>query len=75
MSTAAIANGVHPSLDQWIRERTRSSEGLSTRTYVVCTSEEPDRVVGYFSIAIAIEQRNALPTAKLRRAMPEQVPL
>jgi GNAT superfamily N-acetyltransferase len=42
---------------------------------VVCTSEEPDRVVGYFSIATAIEQRNALPTAKLRRGMPEQVPL
>lgn len=70
-----FSNGLHPSLDQWLRERARSSEGLSARTYVVCSAEEPDRVVGYFSISTAVEQRNALPTAKLRRGMPEQVPL
>jgi GNAT superfamily N-acetyltransferase len=70
-----FANGVHPSLDQWLRERARSSEGLSARTYVVCTAAEPDRVVGYFSIAAAVEQRNALPSAKLRRGLPGQVPL
>jgi GNAT superfamily N-acetyltransferase len=68
-------NGVHPSLDQWLRERARSSEGPSARTYVLCTTDELDRVVGYFSISAAIEQRNALPSAKLRRGMPEQVPL
>src|SRR5205823_4760817 len=65
----------HSSLDQWLHERARSSEGLSARTYVVCTKDEPDRVVGYFSISVALEQRNALPSAKLRRGMPEQVPL
>ncbi len=65
----------HPSLDQWLKERARSSEGLSARTYVVCTTDEPDRVVGYFTISAAIEQRTALPSAKLRRGMPEQVPL
>jgi GNAT superfamily N-acetyltransferase len=70
-----FVNGIHPSLDQWLRERARSSEGLSARTYVLCTRDEPDRVVGYFSISTAIEQRNALPSAKLRRGMPEQVPL
>ena len=53
----------------------RASEGLSARTYVVCTTDEPDRVVGYFSVSAALEQRNALPSAKLRRGMPEQVPL
>ena len=37
--------------------------------------DEPDRVVGYFSISVACEQRNALPSAKLRRGRPEQVPL
>jgi GNAT superfamily N-acetyltransferase len=42
---------------------------------VACTANEPDRVVGYFSISAAVEQRNALPSAKLRRGMPEQVPL
>jgi GNAT superfamily N-acetyltransferase len=70
-----FANGVHASLDQWLRERARSSEGLSARTYVTCTMDEPDRVVGYFSISAAVERRNALPSARLRRGMPEQVPL
>jgi len=70
-----FANGVHSSLDQWLRERARASEGLSARTYVVCPAKEPDRVVGYFSISAAVEERNALPSAKLRRGMPEQVPL
>jgi GNAT superfamily N-acetyltransferase len=70
-----FSNGAHPSLDQWLRERALTSEGLSARTYVVCTTQEPNRVVGYFSISASIEQRNALPSAKLRRGMPEQVPL
>jgi ribosomal protein S18 acetylase RimI-like enzyme len=70
-----FANGVHPSLDQWLRERARVSEGFSSRTYVVCPAEEPQRVVGYFSISAAVEQRNALPSAKLRRNLPAQVPL
>jgi GNAT superfamily N-acetyltransferase len=72
---ALFSNGIHHSLDQWLLERSHASEGLSARTYVVCTTEEPKRVVGYFSIAVAVEQRNALPSAKLRRGMPEQVPL
>ena len=70
-----FTNGIHPSLDQWLRERARSSEGLSARTYVVGPTNDPDRVVGDFSISTAVEQRNALPSAKLRRGMPEQVPL
>ena len=70
-----FTNGVHLSLDQCLRERARLSEGLSARTYVVCPTNEPDRVVGYFSIATAVEQRTALPSAKLRRGMPDQVPL
>ena len=71
-----FTNSVHPSPDQWLRERAHSSKGLSARTYVVCPATgEPDRVVGYFSISTAIEQRNALSSAKLRRGMPEQVPL
>ena len=31
--------------------------------------------MGYSSISAAVEQRSALPSAKLRRGMPEQVPL
>lgn len=70
-----FTNGIHSSLDQWLRERGRSSEALSARTYVISSTSEPGRVVGYFSISAAVEQRNALPSAKLRRDMPEQVPL
>lgn len=70
-----FSNGVHPSLDQWLRQRAHSSEGFSARAYVVCTGDELDRVVGYFSISTAMEQRSALPSARLRRGMPEQVPL
>jgi GNAT superfamily N-acetyltransferase len=42
---------------------------------VICPADDPDLVVGYFSISTALEQRGALPSAKLRRGMPEQVPL
>ncbi len=70
-----FTNGVHPSLDQWLRERARASEGLSARTYVICSAAEPDRVIGFFAISTAVEQRNALPSAKLRRGLPAQVPL
>ena len=70
-----FANGVHSSLDHWLRERARESEGLSARSYVLCPVDESDRVVGYFSISAAVEQRNALPSVKLRRGLPEQVPL
>lgn len=42
---------------------------------MVCTTDEPDRVVAYFTISAALEQRGALPSARLRRGMPEQVSL
>jgi GNAT superfamily N-acetyltransferase len=70
-----FSNGTHPSLDAWLRERARASEGLSARTYVVCTGEDPARVAGYYSIATALAQRRVLPTARLRRGSPDQVPL
>ena len=70
-----FTNGIHPSLDQWLRQKARASEDLSARTYVVCSTNEPNRVVGYFAISTAVVQRIALPSAKLRRGMPEQVPL
>jgi len=71
----AFQNGRHPSLDEWVRDRTLASEGLSARTYVICDDDRPARVVGYYAISTAMEQRVALPNAKLRRGMPEQVPL
>jgi GNAT superfamily N-acetyltransferase len=68
-------NGKHPSLDAWLKNRALASEGMSARTYVVCARDAPQRVVGYYAISTAMEQRISLPNAKLRRAMPDQVPL
>lgn len=68
-------NGKHPSLNAWLKNRALASEGMSARTYVVCARAAPQRVVGYYAISTAIEQRISLPNAKLRRAMPDQVPL
>jgi len=72
---AAFASGQHDTLDSWLRERALTSEGLSARTYVIFDAAAPQRIVGYYTITTAMEQRAALPSAKLRRAMPEQVPL
>jgi GNAT superfamily N-acetyltransferase len=72
---SAFENGKHPSLDDWLRERALASEGLSARTYVICDAKAPARVVGYYAISTAMEQRVALPSAKLRRGMPDHVPL
>jgi GNAT superfamily N-acetyltransferase len=68
-------NGKHPSLDAWLKNRALTGEGQSARTYVVCPRDMPQRVVGYYAISTAMEQRISLPTAKLRRAMPDQVRL
>jgi GNAT superfamily N-acetyltransferase len=72
---SAFRNGRHPSLDDWLSERALASEGLPARTYVVCNGDSSVRVVGYYAISTAMEQRVALPSAKLRRGMPEQIPL
>ena len=72
---SAFANGRHPALDAWLKERALASEGLSARTYVVCRTAQPLCVVGYYAISTAMEERQALPNAKLRRRMPLQVPL
>lgn len=72
---SGFRNGRHPSLDDWLRNRALAGEGLSARTYVVCDASTKNRVVGYYAISTAMEQRIALPSAKLRQGMPEQVPL
>lgn len=80
-------NGKHPSLDAWLKSRALASEGLSARTYVVHPRDTPQRVIAYYAISTAMEQRLSLPaakkrragktrrTAKIRRAAPDQVPL
>jgi GNAT superfamily N-acetyltransferase len=68
-------NERHKSLDEWLRMRAHASEGLSARTYVACSFTEPNRVIGYYAISAAEEERVFLPSAGLRRAMPDKVPL
>ena len=70
-----FGNGKHPSLDAWLKNRALASEGMCARTYVLCARDAPQRVVGYYAISTAMEQRISLPNAKIRRAMPDQVPL
>jgi GNAT superfamily N-acetyltransferase len=72
---SAFENGKHTSLDQWLKERAHQSDGVSARTYVVCRSKEPSRVVGYYALSTAMEERLILPRAKLRHGLPSQVPL
>jgi len=72
---AGFRNGRHHSPDHWLRDRATASEGISARTYVVCTAGSAGRVVGYHAISTAMEERIALPTARLRRGMPDQIPL
>lgn len=72
---SAFENGRHPALDEWLRERALASEGLSARTYVICSEPRPTQVIGYYAISTAMEERSALPTAKLRRGLPNRVPL
>lgn len=72
---ATFRNGKHPSLDDWLRDRAMASEGLSARTYVVCPADASARVVGYYAISTAAESRIVLPNARLRRGMPDRVPL
>ena len=73
--SCSFENGKHPSLDAWLRDRALASEGLSARTYVICDAATPNRIVGFYAISMAMERRNTLPNAKLRRGLPEQVPL
>ena len=72
---AHFQNGRHASLDEWLRHRARASEGLSARTYVTCAREAPRRVVGYYAISTAAAHRTAMPSALLRKGMPQEVPI
>lgn len=72
---ARFDNGRHAVLDGWLKTRARASEGLSARTYVVCAPAAEARVVGYYALATAVVHRIGLPTARLRRGMPEEVPM
>jgi GNAT superfamily N-acetyltransferase len=72
--TSQFRNGKHQVLDEWLQKRALASDGLSSRTFVVCPQDTPERVVGYYALSATKEQRGALPSAKLRQGMPDEVP-
>lgn len=72
---APFRNGRHGSLDEWLQQRARASEGLSARTYVICPADAAGRVVGYYAISTAAAHRVAMPSARLRKGMPHEIPL
>lgn len=71
---AQFRNGRHASLDDWLHNRPSASEGFSARTYVTCAREAPHRVVGYYAISTAAVHRTDMPSAALRKGMPQEVP-
>jgi GNAT superfamily N-acetyltransferase len=72
---AGFNNGRHTSLDDWLRNRARLSEGWSARTYILTTVAEPARAIGYHCLATAMIERADLPSAKLRHEMPDPLPM
>ena len=70
-----FANSRHASLDAWLRNRARTAKGLTARTYVVCPNNAPKSLVANHCVLAAIEERSALPSAKLRKGTPDRVPL
>lgn len=70
--TTTFENGKHPSLDDWLR-RALEHEATS-RTFVVC-ERDTRKVVGYHALATGSIGRARVPTAKLRRGLPSDVPV
>lgn len=70
-----FSTGGHSTLDAWLRTRSRAAEGLTARTYVACSRSRPETVVAYHRLLAAMEHRQMLPNARLRKGAPEQIPL
>jgi GNAT superfamily N-acetyltransferase len=61
-----------PDLNDWLIRQARRADGRSARTYVVAVDL---RVVGYYCLAAGAVIRGELPSARLRRNLPDQVPV
>jgi hypothetical protein len=61
-------------LTRWLRNMARESDQRGTaRTYVTCPSDDPTRVVAYYSLSAASIACGAIPDEKSRR-MPDPIP-
>jgi GNAT superfamily N-acetyltransferase len=72
---SGFENGRHAGLDDWLKRRARPAEGSSARTYVIAAQNSPKAVIGYHCILAAMAEPATLPTARLRRDMPDAIPL
>jgi GNAT superfamily N-acetyltransferase len=61
----------HLELDEWLVRRARAATGQGTRTYLLIDAD--DTVVGYFSIAPHLVDRDEAPR-KVGRGAPRQIP-
>lgn len=59
-------------LNEWLNKTALKSQDQTAKTYAVCTG---DRVVGFFTLAAGSVIRNELPSAKLRRNTPNNIPV
>ena len=65
-------DGGQPALNDWLRQQALRNEARgASRTYVVCVEQ---RVVGYYALATGAVARAAA-TGKVRRQMPEPIPV
>jgi GNAT superfamily N-acetyltransferase len=61
-----------PELNDWLKLRAALSEAKTSRTYIVTNDR---RVVAYYCLSAGAVLRGELPSSKLRRNTPEQVPV
>lgn len=61
-----------PELDDWLKRTALRSQGETARTYVVCAGA---RVAGFYTLAAGSVIRGDLPSARLRRNTPPDVPV
>jgi len=59
-------------LNLWLKQRALLSEGRSARTTVLC---EGRRAIGYYCLATGAIERESLSSAKLRRNLPDPIPI
>ena len=59
-------------LNAWLRQRALPSEGRSARTTVLC---EGQRVIAYYALSTGSIERDSLASAKLRKNVPEAIPI
>lgn len=68
---AAFDCGV-PDLNEWLKNRARAAQGRTARSYVVVRDA---RVVAYYCMMAGQIERAGLPSSKLRRNMPDTIPV